>query len=50
MKPVIILAKGPSARFLPESDKYEVATVNKDEWIKAVIRKRTHELQSTYCG
>ena len=28
----------------------EVATVNKDEWIKAVIRKRTHELQSTYCG
>ena len=33
MKPVIILAKGPSARFLPESDKYEVATVNNALWM-----------------
>ena len=32
-KPVIILAKGPSARFLPESDKYEVAAVNNALWL-----------------
>ena len=33
MKPVIILAKGPSARFLDASDKYDVATVNNAIWM-----------------
>tara|TARA_Y100001973_G_C5148764_1_gene306916 strand:- start:256 stop:951 length:696 start_codon:yes stop_codon:yes gene_type:complete len=33
MKPVIILAKGPSARFLEASDKYDVATVNNAIWM-----------------
>jgi hypothetical protein len=33
MKPVIILTKGPSARFLPLSDKYDVATVNNAIWM-----------------
>jgi len=32
-KSVIILAKGPSARFLPKSDKYEVATINNASWM-----------------
>ena len=32
-KPVIILAKGPSARFLPSSDNYDVATVNNASWM-----------------
>lgn len=33
MNPVIILAKGPSARFLNPSDKYDVATVNNAIWM-----------------
>ena len=32
-KPVIILAKGPSARFLKKSDKYDVATINNASWM-----------------
>ena len=33
MKPVIILGKGPSARFLDKSDKYDVATINNSIWM-----------------
>jgi|TARA_R110001592_G_scaffold264591_1_gene530036 hypothetical protein len=33
MKPVIILAKGPSARFLSPSNQYDVATINNAIWM-----------------
>jgi len=33
LKPVIILAKGPSARFLDKSDKYDVVTINNAIWM-----------------
>lgn len=38
MKPVIILTKGPSARFLESSDKYDVATVNNAIWMHSAPR------------
>ena len=33
MKPIIILGKGPSATYLPKSDKYDVAALNNAIWI-----------------
>jgi hypothetical protein len=33
MKPIIILGKGPSALYLPKSDKYDVAALNNAIWL-----------------
>ena len=33
MKPIVILGKGPSAMYLPKSDKYDVAALNNSIWL-----------------